>query len=926
MTPERWTRVKQALATALARAPEDRAAYLEAIGAKDPELGREVESLLAHQAEAEFLEHPAVPAVAAPGPALGPGDMFGQYQIQSVLGEGGMGLVFLAQDRALDRPVALKFLSAALRQQEDARRRFLREAKAAAALDHPYICKIYQTGEEDGHPFIAMEYVRGETLRRQLDTAPMPLKDILRVCMEVAEALETAHAAQIVHRDLKPSNIMLTTGGHVKVLDFGLAKRIRDEVGVVARTMGSELTGPGIVQGTVAYMSPEQVRGQELDVRSDIFSLGVVLYESLTGSNPFQARSLLETASQILHHTPPRLRLIRPDVPAALEQVVHTMLAKGPEERYQSAHDLRTELGRVRDLVDRGDVPVTRPAWIDRSARLLTGRRGVIYALTAGAVAAIAGASAWWAARTPSDPVPSKGLLSVAVMPFANESGDPRNDYLANGIPQAVTTRLHHAGLRVIPWETARRFRNSIATEVAQKLRVDVVLTGHFRIEGDRMVVTPELVDGATGFISWTDAFDGTSDEIFKVQTRIAQDVAAKLGHELTGDAAETLARTESSSADAYDLYLQGAEYLRKGDRDSSDVAYEFFTRALTLDPNLTDAHVGRGAAYLERFWNGWGGGAGNLGLAKKSFEAALQGHAAGIRAQRGLNLIEWYRGRGESHLRSARDVAHLGVDDIETLLVRGEVFTIDGPGELAEPILDRVLALDPWNQAAAWHLTVAYHTMGRFRDAIKAADEYIRGFDHDSYMYTFAANALEQLGDLDGARDRHDRAIEPVMQVQGGPGSVTAYDLNALLFAGTFHSRHGRRTRAEVLWQRGLQLTRTSLSRDPQSIGMRLYSTSFLVVLRDRRARKEEDDAYALAEAADINPLEQRYLASAHAHAGNTGRALEILRYALRRGRLLGRPWVLAPELERADGFADLKRDYLAEEQRRRRLYGPGS
>ena len=370
---------------------------------------------------------------------------------------------------------------------------------------------------------------------------------------------------------------------------------------------------------------------------------------------------------------------------------------------------------------------------------------------------------------------------------------------------------------------------------------------------------------------------------------------------------------------------MRGAEYLREGERNSSDVAYEFFTRALTIDPNLTDAHVGLGAAYLERFWNGWGGGAGNLGLAKKSFEAALQGDAGNVRAQRGLNLIDYYRGRGDSHLHFAKDAAQRRVDDIETLLARGEAFTIDGLEELAEPLLDRVLALDPQNQAAAWHLTLAYHTSERFKDAIKAADDYIRRFGPDSYMDTYAANALEWSGDLDRARDRHDRATESVMQVQAGLGSVTTDDVYALLFAGTFHSRHGRRERAEVLWQRGLQLTRASLASDPESIGMRLYYTSFLVVLRDRTARKEEDDAYALAEAIDINPLEQRYLASAHAHVGNTGRALEILRYGLRRGRLFSRPWLMAPELERADGFSNLKRDYFAAAERRRRLYGPG-
>jgi hypothetical protein len=216
------------------------------------------------------------------------------------------------------------------------------------------------------------------------------------------------------------------------------------------------------------------------------------------------------------------------------------------------------------------------------------------------------------------------------------------------------------------------------------------------------------------------------------------------------------------------------------------------------------------------------------------------------------------------------------------------------------------------------------YHTTERFKEAVKAADDYIGRFGADSYMATFAANALEWLGDLDGARERHDRAVEPVMQVPAGLGSVTAYDLRALHSAGTFHNRHGRRPRAEVLWQRGRVLASTALQNDPESVGMRFHLASFLVVLRDPAAKPEEERAFALAEAADINPGELRYLANAHAHVGNTRRAVEILQYALRHGRLFGRPWLLSPELRRADGFEDLKNEYVAAEQRRRRLYAP--
>jgi serine/threonine protein kinase/tetratricopeptide (TPR) repeat protein len=914
MTPERWTQVKEAAAEALAQAPDARAAHLAAMAMSDPDLGRQVADLLTHYADDTFLERPAIAEEAEPGPP--PGTMFGPYQIQSLLGRGGMGRVFLAQERALDRPVALKFLSPALQRQQQSRRRFLSEAKAAAALDHPYICKIYQAGEEEGCPFIAMEYVRGETLRRRLGAGPLPLKDALRVAVEVSEALETAHAAGIVHRDLNPSNIMLTTGGHAKVLDFGVATRLADARGVYTQT-GTSRTNVGAVQGTVAYMSPEQVRGQEVDVRSDIFSLGVVLSECMTGTNPFQADSPIETAWQILNRAPALPGL----APGGVQQIVNRMLAKAPEDRYQSVHELRADLARAIDDVNganlRGDGRGGRS-----SPRLLTRRRAVM--AVAGAAVAIAGA-AWWDTRTPPRNVSNNGPRSLAVLPFVNSSGDPQDDYLATGIAQAVTTRLHRAALRVIPWETARRFRDpSNPAQVARELGIGAVLSGRFETHRDRLRITVSLVE-ASGVISWTGEFDESLADIFQVQTRIARGVAGNLGYALTGPAAATLARAESSSADAYDFYLQGAEHLQQGDRESVDVAFDFFERAVRIDPELTEAHIGLGAAYLERFWSGWGGGPGNLTLAEKAFHTALQKDPRNMRARRGLNLTAWHRGTGDSHLQFARDAARLGEDDIETLLARAEALTTDGPEELATSILERVLALDPLNQSAAWHFPTAYHNAERFADAVKAADNYVQRFGADPFVDMMAANALEHLGKVDAARDRFGRASDPLMQGSLKPGLAPGYGLTALLEAGNFHSRHGQRPRAVPLWQRGLEVARAALANDPDSIGMRLYCASFLCVLGNlTELEQQERDAMARAEAADLNPWELRHLAAAHAHVGNTGRAIDILRTTLQRGRLHGRPWLFAPMLEHAAGFDALRREYRAAELQRRRLVSP--
>jgi tetratricopeptide (TPR) repeat protein len=456
-----------------------------------------------------------------------------------------------------------------------------------------------------------------------------------------------------------------------------------------------------------------------------------------------------------------------------------------------------------------------------------------------------------------------------------------------------------------------------------------MALGGRFETDGERLMVAVELVEGATGLISWSDGFEGSFADVFQIQTWIAQGVAANLGQRLTPDVATILARAESSSESAYDFYLQGADHLQEGNHEAVGIAFNFFTQAITVDPRLAEAHVGLGAVYLERFWNGWGGGTGNLTLATASFRQALLLDPASVRAQRGLNLAAWYRGRGDAHLAFARDAARQGKDDIETLLARAEVFTTDGPEDLAEPILDRVIAFDPANQSAAWHFITVYFNTRRFAHAAHAADDYIRRFGHEPFIYQFAAGAHEQLGDLAAAEDRFERATRPLMQFSMEPGIATADELIALLKAGAFHARHGQPVRARALWQRGVRLTKNALALDPESVGLHLYLASFHAVLGDRAAlEREEATARMLAEAADLNPWELRHLAEAHALAGNPRRAIEILQNALRGGRFFARTAMTAvtPSLEQADGFDQLVREYDAAEDERRRLYGPGS
>ncbi len=627
MSSPRWQQIKKIVDAALDRDPSERARFLDQV-CQDPEIRKEVDSLLTHEAEG-FLEEPPSAKFDAPeelshtraSSAELTGKILSHYEIQGKLGSGGMGEVFLAQDQSLDRRVALKLLAEELQEDETAKKRFLREAKSAAALDHSYICKIYEIGEVEGKSFIAMEYIQGETLADRLKREALSLADARRIASEIAEALDTAHREHIVHRDLKPSNIMLTVGGHIKVLDFGLAKRLATPGAADSQfETASRLTGQGVTLGTLAYISPEQLRGHPADARSDVFSFGILIYEMLCGEHPFSKSTTMETAAAILNLPVPPMTLYRQDVPEILEHIVSKMLAKEPEERYQHVHEVRTDLERV----DARPRPIEEHSPALRLPAL--GKKQRRIGLAAFAVAALVAALAFWPDRS-FGPF-TEGPPSVAVLPLTNISDDPlESDYLADGISQAVATKLTQVGLRVTPWETSRRYRDSNygADTIARELNVDAVLVGTFQIAGDEILTNLSLVDAESGFQSWADIIVEPHDDIFRMQLRIATGVAASLKQALTGEEEEALAVPESRSVDAYDFYLQGAHVMQEGEQEATDVAFQYFRRAVELDPSLAEAHVGLGAVYASRYWFGWGGGLTNLDQAAASYEKAIQ-------------------------------------------------------------------------------------------------------------------------------------------------------------------------------------------------------------------------------------------------------------------------------------------------------------
>ena len=878
MSSPRWERIKEIVAAALELEPSERGRFLDDT-CPDSDIRKEVESLLAREREG-FLERPASARFEEPEEPTQKtstssdleGTTLSHYEIREKLGEGGMGQVFLAQDRSLDRRVALKLLAAKLEGDETAKKRFLREAKSSAALDHPYICKIYEIGEAEGKSFIAMEYVVGETLRTRLERKALPLAEVRRIGSEIAEALETAHQEDIVHRDLKPSNIMLTTGGHVKVLDFGLAKRVTGPGADDSQLeTESQLTGEGMMLGTVAYMSPEQLRNQTVDARSDIFSFGIVLYEMLAGGHPFTKATSMDTAASILNLAPPPLERTRPDAPELLGHIVSKMLVKEPEERYQLVHEVRTDLDRV-------GLPARRAPAL--SIPRLGKRQLKIGAAALAALTLAAALALWWSSldgpSTSRDDPPS-----VAVLPLTNISEDPlETDYLAAGISQAVTNKLTQVGLRVTPWATARRYRDSDrpAEAIAQELNVDAVLVGTFQIAGDQILTNISLIDAESGFQSWADVIVEPYEDIFRMQLRLATGVAESLKKELTGEEETLLSRPESRSVDAYDFYLQGAHLLLEDGQESREVAFHYFTRAVELDPGLTEAHIGLGAVHWERYFSGTGGPE-RLDQSEESFEAALELNPASMRARRGLMLVKYLRGSSEAVLIQGAEAERLGRrDDVETLLARAEAYQYAGLHERSFPLLRHVIELDPANEPAYYHL-VFTSWFTEPQQSIDVYRTYVRRFGEYDVLQSSVATAHYLLGNHEKAREYYEEALEGI--------ETSSRDLQTLFFAGLFYDAMGERGRAEEVWYRGIEVTRLRLESYPDNVAMRLFLASFYGLIGDdesflaesRRALEVTDmDAYALPG-----------LAAVHARRGESERAVEILRRSLHSGRIEG-------------------------------------
>ena len=525
------------------------------------------------------------------------GENWNQFKLLEPLGKGGMGRVFLAEDTALNRKVALKFLPESLEENPEARERFLTEAKSVAALDHPYICKIYEIGEVNGRAFIAMEYIEGVTLEEKLFAGPLRVPHILELGVELADALEAAHKKGIVHRDIKTSNIIVTPDGHVKILDFGVAKRVAMEALSSSQvdTYSGRLTSSSGTPGTVIYMSPEQVRGEAVDGRTDIFSLGIVLYEMATGTIPFQGATsgLIYDAILNLGARPPRTH--NPNLPEGLERLILKSLEKDRDHRFQTAKDLMVELKRMkRDTDSSTRIP---PVVVPEEAAT-SGNKALRWALGGLALLLAIGIAIF----RPSSGTPTGTIGSLAVLPFENTQNDPEIDYLGDGIAETLINRLSPLPqLEVMARSTAFRYRekNVDPRAVGRELGVGAVLTGRIVRQGENLNVQAELVDVASGSQIWGEQYNRAFADIVTVQNEIARQISQALQLELAEEESARIAKPVTADSEAYQAYWRGRFHWNRRTVDDLEKAIELFEEAKAADPEFALARVGIADSYL---------------------------------------------------------------------------------------------------------------------------------------------------------------------------------------------------------------------------------------------------------------------------------------------------------------------------------------
>jgi serine/threonine-protein kinase len=744
---DRWEQISGIVRATLALEPHERRAYLDATCHGDTVLRKQVDALLATTDETRTMS--------APLQLLPAGAIFAHYRIARELGAGGMGVVYRARDEQLDREVAVKVLPPAKFDDPAARARLVREAKAAAALNHPNICTVHEVGEANGQVYIAMELVEGETLSARLAKGPLTLTQVLNYGRQLADALTHAHYRGIIHRDLKSNNVVITPDERVKVLDFGLAKRSSDvDAAGIPTQIHQTLTQLGTAVGTLPYMAPEQLRGEGARISSDIWSLGVVLYEMATGSRPFTGQTPFEVSAAILGSNPAPLPS---NLSAALTHAIARCLDKEPDRRFQTAAEVRSALDAVPTTVGPSPVVVETPAAAAVAARARVvplPSRHAIAVLAAVILVAFGAVGAWrfW----------PRPVRTLAVLPFSNVTKDKDADYLSSGIADTLITQIsRQASISVSNIATVLPFKDQVGNprEVGKELGVEAIVTGSVEQQGARLLIAAQLVDVRSGRQLWSSRYDRNAVELLDVQDQMARAIVGEgLRVRMTRGDEQQLVRHPTTDGEAYDLYLQARHIQRSANEDDYLYSRELLQRAVIRDPKFALAYAALSGNYgmmvvdgLERPTDAWPQVSRYMkqalaidpGLpeihafshaiaflfdwdwaeAERARRRMLQYPMRELDPQmmRALAVERWALGRSAEALQLARRMRELDPASPYLSTLEADYLINDGQFEAAVPLYERSIRLDPVNLNAYFGLAEAKAGLHRWDEAIEA-------------------------------------------------------------------------------------------------------------------------------------------------------------------------------------------------------------